>query len=505
MLMALVSLYLCLFRFPLIPIWMGFDQVGVFVLDASRFWAGDRFYLDFFDMTTPGIKLVHVLFFELFGQRNWIPNADLLLSGVLLTSLIAFISRKVLREGALLSLLPAVLFLAFYFIPVMVDSHRWYSSAASYAALAVVLERRSTKRLTIAGILCGMATFFTQTQGFFTAAGLVVFLLWEGDGDKLRWRQRVLKAIIVLASFLTTVLVTESYFVWKAGWSVFFDCLVRFPAIYAHLARADDSFSVYLSEIPRSGSMIHLLFDQSRYLLLYALVPFIYFIALIMNKRYGRNQQAITLTILLSIMGLSFLGGVAPSPSYFRLCSVCGPALILLVYFLQGHHPIQRIAVACLSTAALFSIVHHTIQIQTAPINVLQLQRGPFAFSKASIDDYQFLAWLSAHTHPGEIFFSAGDAGIYYPLALRPMDKTTDYDNTGFTRSQDVQNAIDTLERYRVRLIEWPPGVCAPEFYRSNEDHLAPLRSYVQLHYHPLKAFAGTEGAYRMEIWQRNE
>ena len=505
MLAALASLYCNLFRFPFIPIWGGFDQVGFFILASSRFWAGEKFYLDFFDLTTPGIELVHVFFFRFFGEWNWIPNVDLIVVGLVLTSLVAFIGCKVIGTGHFLPLLPAFLFLAFGFLPVMVDSHRWFSSAASFAALAVVMEERTLRRLAIAGGLCGIASFFTQTQGVFAVAGLVVFLLWEEHTGKSGWRKSSLKIACVLASFIVIVLATETYFVWKAGLAVFLDCLFRFPAVYAPLDRADDSFHVYLSEIPRGLPLAHLLIAQGRYFLIHALVPLIYLVFLIWYWRKGTKNEEGTRLILVSIMGLSFFAGVAPSPSYFRLCTVSGPALVLLIYFLRKQRTLQRTAIIFLWIAALFSLAHHPIQMQTSPMSVLQLPRGPFAFPNKDFPDYQLLDWLSVHTRPGDVFFSAGETGIFFPLALRPMDRTTGYDNTGFTRPEDVQNAIATLEKYPMRFIEWPPGISDPKFYLAEEDHLGPLKKYVQVNYHLVKRFDSLYGSESKEIWQRNE
>jgi hypothetical protein len=119
-------------------------------------------------------------FCRLFGLHNWIPYLHLVLLGFGLTWLVFVIGRAVIRGGQIFALLPGFLFLTFAFLPTMMDMHRWYSSMAVLAALAAVAKKRTRWGLVAAGVLSGLASFFTQTQGVFAVLGLQRFVLWEG-------------------------------------------------------------------------------------------------------------------------------------------------------------------------------------------------------------------------------------------------------------------------------------------------------------------------------------
>lgn len=387
---AAVSLYLGNFRFPLIPIWVGTDQFG-FIVMAERLWEGERFYRDFYYVTPPGHEVVYLVFFRLFGLRDWIPNADLVLIGLILTWLTAYIGRKMIRMGRFLPLLPAALFVAFSFSRVVQDSHRWFSSAGSLAALAVALEERTPRRLAIAGGLCGIASFFTQTQGVFVMAGFFIFLILEKYIRKAGWHKLPRQMACLLISFIVTVFVTDSFFVWKAGFKAFFNWIVVYPASDFQLDRIGGSFQAYLADIPRGDSLISSLRGLGPYLFIFSVVPFIYFAFLIWYWRRGAPNEDGLQAILVNLVGLCLFAGVARSPSYFRLCTISMPALIVLVFLLQNRRLAFRAAIAFLWMASLFSLVHRPILAQTSIGSVLQLPRGPIAFSKAILSNTRCL------------------------------------------------------------------------------------------------------------------
>ena len=144
----------------------------------------------FFLVTSPGTEVVDLLFFRFFGLRNWIPNLVVVLVGLASTWVVVSVSRKIIPTGRFLPLLPGFLYLTFGFYPRMTgEVHRWFSSAAVLAALAVVMEKRTPRRLILGGVLCGVASFFTQTQGVFAATAFVTFLIWEGHRERSGWKK----------------------------------------------------------------------------------------------------------------------------------------------------------------------------------------------------------------------------------------------------------------------------------------------------------------------------
>ncbi len=498
---ALVSLYFSYFRLPFTPIWVGSDQWG-FLWDATRMWEGERIYRDFFELTPPGIEVANLLFFRLFGLRNWIPHVHVILLGLTLTWLVVIISRTVIRRGRFLALLPGFLFLTVAFFPTMMESHRWFSSAALFAALAVVMEGRTPPRLISAGVLSGVASFFTQTQGVFAVVGLAVFLFWEWRKAKSGRQELFEKMVCLLASFVVTVLATNAYFVWKAGLDRFLDCIIRYPILYYSADRVHNSLHVYMTEIPQFPPWSHLPL-LGRFLFIHALLPLIYLVFLVWRWRGVANGEEGVRLMLVNITGLFLFASIASSPSYFRLCTVSPPALIILVYWMRREGRLQRILTGLLWLAVFGFGVIHPLRVQMPAMNVLQLPRGPMAFSEHGSVAHDMLQWLSSRTKPGEFFFAPGDPGILFPLALRPVGESPGYDNTDATRPEQVQSAIAVLERYRVRLIQWPPDSTDPRFYRREGDHLEPLKEYVQRNYHLVKRFDSLTGEEYEEIWER--
>ena len=449
-------------------------------------------YKDFFELTPPGTEVIHLALFKLFGLRNWIPNFVAIVAGLTSCGAVVSISRRLIPTSRTLPLLPAVLYCGFFFTG---EIHRWYSSAALLAAVAVLMEGRQPRRLAFAGLLCGLASFFTQTQGFFAAAGLVTFLLWQQWQRKTNPRRLLGEIACVVIPFLLTLAATYAYFIEKAGLGKVYECLIRFPALYRPLDRESYGLNAYVTELPKIIPLNGLP-QQALSLLIHCLLPLIYVVFLIAYRRWNFKTEEGVRLMLLNILGLFMFASVAPAATYFRLFTVSAPALIVLIYWLRGRRRFQQITIGALWIFGSYILVHRPLQIQLAGLRVLDLPRGPIAFSNQEAVDYEMLGWLSSQTKAGDNFFAAAEPGIYFPLALRPMDyASVGYDNTGETLPENVQNAIATLNERRVRLIQWPPMSCDAKFYRPEEDNLGPLRRYVAMNYHRLAGFDGGDGA----------
>jgi hypothetical protein len=502
LLCALASLYLSHFRLPSAPIWEPNDQWDV-LKDPARMWEGDRIYRDFYEQTTPGTAVVDLLFFRMFGLKNWIPNLHEVLLGVGLTWLVVMISRKVFREERFLALLPGFLFLTFAFFPHMEDTHRWYSCAATLAALAVVMEARTSWRLAAVGVLAGLASFFTQTQGVFAVMGLIAFMVWEWRERNAPWQDLLQRTACLLAAFVATVLATDGYFIAKAGFERFLDCIIRIPVLYLSRDQGN-TLHVYMSEMPGLSHWYNVP-GLGRFLLIYALLPLVYLLFLARYRRGIANREKRIPLMLLNVMGLFLLASVAMAPSHFRLCTVSAPAFVILIYWIRGSVMVHRILAGSLWIAVLYLGVTGLLRTQASPVVYLQLPRGEMAFVQQTSGEYEMMRWLSSRTQPGDVFLATGQIGILFPLALRPVDEASGYDDTSVTRPEWVQNAVASLDKYRIRFIEWPPDRTDSRFYRAKEDNLAPLREYVERNYHLVKRFDGPAGDDLGEIWERNQ
>jgi hypothetical protein len=486
------SLFFTFFRLPFAPIWEGYDQFSM-ILAAYHVWSGGKITLVYF----PGLVSVHLLFFLLFGLRNWIPNMLDVFVAVLSMWLVIFISLKVIA-ARFLALLPGALFLCVFFVWSTGEVHRWLSSAAVLAALAVVLEKRSARRLAIAGVFCGLASYITETQGVFAVASLTVFLIWETTKAKSGWRNFWVKIGWLFGSSIVTLLATYAYVVAKAGLHATYFSLIYFPTVIYPLDRQLNTLHAYFAGIPQLtlSNLPHLMY----FLLIYSLVPFMYLVSLVCWRRWSATGEERARLLLVILVGLFLAASVAPAPSSFRLSSVAAPALIVLTYWLRGTRNFQKGAVAMLWVGTLGTMVHHPLKKQFSKVSVLNLPLGPMAFQEKDSDDLHMMAWLASHTYPGEEFFAAGEEGVFYPLGLKAVGQNYGgFTDTGFTTREQVQDSISALELHRIELIEWPPGTRASEFYRVEEDHLGPLRQYVQEHYRPASKFGDNEILQRRE------
>jgi hypothetical protein len=145
-------------------------DMDIYLLDATRMLEGQLIYRDFFQFTPPGIELVYLALFKLFTPRVWIPNLMLVVLGLGLTWLSVAIARRVMVGPVVF--LPGLLFLTFSFSTVLDASHHWFSILAVMAATAVIIEKRTPRRM--AGALCGLASFFTQTRGPLAVAAFAI-------------------------------------------------------------------------------------------------------------------------------------------------------------------------------------------------------------------------------------------------------------------------------------------------------------------------------------------
>jgi hypothetical protein len=490
---AFVFLYLHLFVSGTVPIWLGGDQT-VYLVNATRMLHGEVIYRDFFHFLLPGTELVYFACFKLFGAREWVPNALLIALGMTLATLVFVISKKTLPGFT--SFLPALLFLTVAYRNMLNGTHHWFSGTAIMGALALLIEKRTPARIVGAGMLCGVATCFTITQGIVAVFGFGVFLLFEyrqGRSD-----DRVVKKLVSLfAGFLASVIAVSSYFILRAAPAMFWYSTVTFVLRYYPADKEANSWRAYLAGWPSVPPWQHLPAFAS-WLLIYALLPLVYLIFLRRYWRPGtlppglRNQL-----MLVSIVGLFLAIGVAPAPNFFRLFAISPPALILFVW-LVSQTEYRKLLLGLLW---MFGITLAFIEPWPNHLKwhgVLDCPAGKTAFLSQS--QYGKYAWLLGQAPPAEFLFDASRLpDLYFPLDLRnpaqvPLLTTTDY-----TRPEQVQNVVESLDGHKVRLVYWSSNLDCPEDGSGLGDHLGPLRTYLRQHYHIIKVFSDDD-----QVWARN-
>lgn len=521
MVSASAFLYLCLFRIPFVPIYTGFDE-NLYLFNATRMLDGQVIYKDFFQFVTPGLTFLDFVLFKLFGVYYWVSGLSLIILGLGLTSLIIVISRKVLQGAA--AYLPALLFLTCVYGFGLDNTEHWYSTLAELGAIAIVIERTTPARLASAGALCGLACFFMQTQGVFTVIGLAVFLGWTMRRESQSRQETCRSHGYLLLSFLTTVLATNAYFIFKVGLPRFLYCIVEFPIKYYSADRDWNSFYSLIFELRTLFSWGALPFLLQALSIL-ALVPLVYVWFWVRYRRAAMAADHANSLMLLSIVGFLQFAGLVSAPTTLRLSAATAPGLIILVWLLQGQQKVRRILSTVLWIAAACAAVFLPLQTQNLPMQTLDLPHGPMAVGPTY---YENLLWWSQHTHPGEFVYTAAGYETLFPLALRCPAEVESVTRSDFTRPEQIDNIVAALGEMQVKYVFWdsvnlesavtgsndvPAGstyAYLRRVYRSfvtflggdylpAGDHLGPLRNYLRSHYHVVMTFPSS-----LEVWERN-
>jgi hypothetical protein len=484
-----VFLYLEVFVLPATPRLATGDQ-SIYLHNAARLLEGQIIYRDYDHFTLPGTDVLYAALFRLFGVRAWIPQAMLLLIGVVNVWLSIVISGKVLDGGAVF--LPAFLFLTLPFSGYLDATHHWYSALAAVAALAITVEKRTVARMTWAGVLWGLGTCFSQST-VLGVIGFALFLLWERRQNAEPWRLLLKKEAGLLSGFLAAVSAFNSYFLWKVGLRQFLYYTVVFVAKY-YSADRFNTWRIYLREAPS----IHLWSnwpDLVAWPFVHVLIPLIYILFALYYWRVARSRSDLPLArlMLVTITGLSLFLAVASAPAYNRLYTVSLPGIVLLVWFISVFPPVKKILSPILWTAVVFLYLLKPIVTQTRWKAYLNLPTGRTVFFDPAA--YEKAKWVAERTRPSEYFF--GDQLLCFALGLRNPTRVPFLRPTDYTRPEEVRDVVQALEQHHVTLVSWYPGLDAPVDNAGN--HLAPLQLYLHDQYHVEKTFLNGD-----KIWVRN-
>jgi hypothetical protein len=486
-----VFLYLETFVLPCTPRAATGDQAA-WLFDGVRMFDGQVMYRDFDHFTPPGTSALYWMLFRVFGVRAWIPQAMLIVLGSLLAWLSFCISRRLMRGAS--AFLPGFLFLALAFTGWLDATHHWYSTLAATAALAVLMERRTPRRLAWAGALWGVGTCFAQSL-VLGVLGIAVYLVWEGR--RLQESRMVLlkKESILLGSYIAPVAAFNSYFIGKAGWRHFFDNTVVFVAKYWHL-EPSGQWSVYLGTKPPLRPWAIGWADVPGWLLIMVLLPLVYILLFVRYSREARLTPEVPWErlMLVNVTGLSMLMTVAFAATYNRLYTVSLPALILLVWFLNWPFKTERVLLYALWATVVVIAAAKPVIIQTRWRSSLALPTGRTALFSQPLNER--MKWLLERTKPGDYFFGDEFAGL--ALRLRnpgPVDYVTP---NGFTRPEQVSDLVRGLEEHQVRFVSCYEGLNEDETTDPPGDNLGALRKELQTHYRVAVTFANGD-----RIWER--
>lgn len=489
---ASAFLYLRTFTFRGIPFVVYLDETHFFE-HGIHILHGQLPFRDYFTFVMPGADLFYAGVFRLLGIHAWLAQTFVIFLGVTITGLLLWISSRIF-EGPLV-FLPALLFLVLDFDVTKDATHHWYCTLIVLTVVGVLLGGKTTGRVVIVGLLCGLGTVFTQSQGLLSLIAVAAYLLWTRDpkSQKSRVVPQFAALLVPYASVVGAVL---GYYTFRAGFAPVYFSLVTF-VIHNFPARTFHTPAVYFQNFPPH----HHLNDLARllpYFFIHLLVPFGYLWCLfrLFREKDMIDHKTRDAMLLINFVGLALFAAVVQAPSYNRMVMIAPPAAIVCVWFFRGSTTTDRVARRILWATGLLFLVVLPIQSQRHWHGYLDLPTGRTAFfDRAEFEQFQ---WFAQHTHPGESYI-----GIPLYAFTLSLDNATTVDyltDTEYTTKDQVAAAIRGAEMHHTPMIaefNFEPG---SQRYATHPGHsnLEPFQAYVHAHYRLTKVFSN------IEVWERN-
>jgi hypothetical protein len=486
-LFTFASCYLRDFAFPHTPFALWGDQVG-FYNGGSRMVLGQLPFRDYFEVVPAGTDLFYAALIRVFGLRLWIPNLTMACLAGVAALLMTLIAARIVR-GAIV-VLPALLLAGFVLLCSVDATHHWFSTVLILAALLVLIDGTSWKRVAAAGALCGLAASFTQSKGALAVAGFVVYLVFV-SGRSTEQDHRWKKCLLLIAAAAGVFVAVNGYFIRAVGLRSWVWCLIVYPLRY-YPSPSINNWRVIFEDLPTHLSAA----GWISFPFVYATIPWVCIVVLVLafRRRHRDRAEPWDQLLLLAIIAFATFLAVASSPSLKRLAILSPPSLILLAWLLQRPGKWAAALRILLGGAAFALAIAEPLHLQHRTVARLDLPSGRAEFlTPALAAEYQ---WMLEHTHPGEYMF--GGAPFYFALHLRNPAAIEGLDTSSYSRPEQIAALVRAIDAHRVPILMlwrtqaflWPK--------RSPSDPLDPFRACVRRDYTLVQTFPSGD-----EVWMR--
>ena len=485
-------LYLNLFLVTNVPILQSGDQL-FFWMNGQRMLYGERPYLEFFQFTPPGADLFYFAVFKVFGVRIWPLNVVVLVLGVALCWVCFVIAEQIMERH--LALLSTLLFLTLVYTRMLNATHHCFSVLAVMGATAVLMPGPSFRRLAIAGVMLGVASFFTQTHGVAGLLGITLLLCWQQYRSDHSFGSFWDKERILLLGFTISLLVLYAPFISRVGLKeLWFFQVTYVRKIMVHLPET------HLLGMPqyfdwRTLPLSFLIGEYSRHVFVYLMLPIVYIMVLVRCRAELQPPHfRLRGTALLGLVGSFLLGELMFSLNWLRLYAVSMAGIILFVWVVGASRRLGHYGVAAVWAVVVLLGLSQPWSKQHQKLITVDLPAGRTAIEPR---EYEKLSWGMDHIKPGEFFFQATWPGLYIPLSVR---NPVFLDTAGtMLNPQWAEQAVQQLEAKQVHYIFWARRLDYPvDSRRPRTANIIPLRTYLQGHYTLVKVFLDGD-----EVWQR--
>lgn len=444
-------------------LWRNGDE-GLILYGAQAVLDGKVPYRDFFEVFGPGSFYWNALFFTFFGTNFYTARALLLVTGVCLSLLTYWMTRR-LYQGPF-ALLPAVFFLLIAIPTWPAVSHHWDSNLFFFLTFSLFLlsqETDSTIFMALAGIFSGLTFVFLQQKGIILVCSIPLALLiiraLEHNTQKL-----FLKFYAFFSCFLIVAISTIVLFYLHGGLGDFLHDTIIWPlhnyeginhvpygfGISTFLWRY---FSLSLSLLP-SGQADFL---SSLLIFPYVLIVVLPFIvaglfAFCATDASYRSKVLNASTVPYVVFGTGLWLSESHRPDMFHLVYGSGIAVILLFFLanllLQKRRLLRTIVLAIMLVSLLTSGIFNLAKASSA-VSKTASRRGVL-FSNYTDEALNF---LDNTLNEGDYVFIYPCYPMYYFLAN--LRNPTRYNSLfyGYNTKKQFKEAIKSLEQKKPEYI----------------------------------------------------
>ncbi|HKO18749.1 MAG TPA: hypothetical protein VJU82_07665 [Acidobacteriaceae bacterium] len=477
---ASAYLALNLFRFFQAPFLLSGDQI-FFWMFAQRMLAGEKIYRDFFQYTAPGTDLIYLALFKLFGPHIWVTNAIVFALGLALCWICFSVAKEIMDRSS--AALAAALFLVLIYGKLLSATHYLFSALAIMCAVKVMMTETTPARSLGAGVLLGLASFFTQSHGAIALMGMLLVLACEAINARGLLPSRVRASALLLLGYSAALLLLSAHWIASEGVPRLWHFQVTYVREYLNLGDSGG----FLGLPPLTGK--HAALKLSQYVAVYLLVATVYPLTLWRCWEERKNPRAfIKRPALLLVIGTVLLLAMASNPNWLRVYTASMPAVILFIWLVTSGRLKRRAVLATIWAAIGCLTVSQIVGRYRTQSTIVRLPAGAAAVEPLASDK---LVWMMHHSAPGDYFFQAAWPGFYLPLALRNPAYLESVEPSDRLTPADVSALIDRLDEKQVAYVQWPQRLDHPnQTANGSQDNIQPLRNYLHTHYTVVKVFA---------------
>jgi hypothetical protein len=480
--------YLRSFRFPNVPFLLWGDALG-YATKGVRVLGGELPYLDFFDFVTPGTELVYALLFRWVGVALWVPNLLMCVMAATTTLWVTWCARRLVHGDFVF--LPGLLVTGFVLSGSFDATHHWFCTLFVMAAVAVLFDGVSSRRVLAAGTLCGMAASFTQSKGAAVLLALLTYLWWksrqeptEGSLYRRLGLQLCVAAVVAFAVVNIPFIAAAGLHRWSAD-------LIGFPLRYFGSVSANNWRGTAMELTEKKGLLKWVCLP-----FLYLAVPgaYLWTFVEVLKRRERDCEKRWDQLLLLALVGGAMLTMVLPALSMRRISCASPPAMILIIWVLSRKGESWQIAARGLGAISVAVAFTQVAAVQLHHYDLLDLPAGHVAITDAG--NAEVYRWMASRTHPGQWYF--GMPPYTLPLALKnptPIEAPAPGD---YGRPEQIAAVVEGLERTQTEMLLLRPPMYVPHLLGYKADHLQPFHDYLLGHYRRTKLFATGD-----EVWER--